>query len=314
MNYNNNNPRGRGRGVGGGNSGVGVRPALNLSSATPSTTAVNSNTNAGGGQQQHQHQHRRIYLSTYKHDGRMPEDEGQHTCCICLVSFQKDDVIAPLPCLHLYHADCIRPWLHHHTTCPQCQLPVTEGIDAAPLTPLQNNNNNNLTTSTATSTQRTATPQPQQQQQPTPTRRSASQSTPTASTASPSATTAPRAATTATHAPQQQQQQQLYNRSNWVPDEASASCMNCHAQFRPLWRHRHHCRLCGLLLCSRCCRSVTVGSVLYRTLKRMVDAGRLEGMPSRCCTDCTSEMFRRVGTPSSPAARNNTQNNNNNNN
>lgn len=37
----------------------------------------------------------------------------------------------------------------------------------------------------------------------------------------------------------------------WLPDELTASCMDCSAHFT-LLRRRHHCRKCGKIFCSRC--------------------------------------------------------------
>lgn len=38
----------------------------------------------------------------------------------------------------------------------------------------------------------------------------------------------------------------------WVPDEMTNQCMQCDTKFS-LIKRRHHCRACGLLLCSNCC-------------------------------------------------------------
>ncbi|XP_024084635.1 zinc finger FYVE domain-containing protein 9 isoform X2 [Cimex lectularius] len=38
----------------------------------------------------------------------------------------------------------------------------------------------------------------------------------------------------------------------WVPDTESDCCMQCRDKFT-LIRRRHHCRACGLVLCSKCC-------------------------------------------------------------
>jgi hypothetical protein len=37
----------------------------------------------------------------------------------------------------------------------------------------------------------------------------------------------------------------------WMSDKASKKCMRCGAKFT-LLRRRHHCRLCGDLLCDKC--------------------------------------------------------------
>ncbi|CAM9726585.1 unnamed protein product [Laminaria digitata] len=49
------------------------------------------------------------------------DDEGARQCCICLDNLGAGDVMTRLPCLHLYHAACIKRWLHTSGTCPQCK-------------------------------------------------------------------------------------------------------------------------------------------------------------------------------------------------
>jgi hypothetical protein len=43
----------------------------------------------------------------------------------------------------------------------------------------------------------------------------------------------------------------LIPRSEWVPDNDAPTCMKCDSQFTFFWR-RHHCRLCGAVLCKSC--------------------------------------------------------------
>ncbi|KAH1012040.1 hypothetical protein HUJ04_001286 [Dendroctonus ponderosae] len=38
----------------------------------------------------------------------------------------------------------------------------------------------------------------------------------------------------------------------WIPDADAASCLHCDMKFTVIKR-RHHCRACGLVLCSKCC-------------------------------------------------------------
>ena len=38
----------------------------------------------------------------------------------------------------------------------------------------------------------------------------------------------------------------------WITDNAYNNCMLCQLPFSFNWR-RHHCRLCGSLLCEACC-------------------------------------------------------------
>ena len=42
-------------------------------------------------------------------------------CQVCFDNFKDEDKIAKLPCKHLYHKDCILPWLEKHNTCPVCR-------------------------------------------------------------------------------------------------------------------------------------------------------------------------------------------------
>jgi hypothetical protein len=48
----------------------------------------------------------------------------ESTCRVCLCSFEADESIMRLPCLHAYHVDCIQTWLASNKTCPQDMIPV----------------------------------------------------------------------------------------------------------------------------------------------------------------------------------------------
>ncbi|GAA5986467.1 hypothetical protein JCM10908_003765 [Rhodotorula pacifica] len=43
------------------------------------------------------------------------------TCGVCLDAFQLEDAAVALPCKHLYHEDCLVPWLKTSGTCPICR-------------------------------------------------------------------------------------------------------------------------------------------------------------------------------------------------
>lgn len=45
----------------------------------------------------------------------------QPTCIICIGDYEDADIVTKLPCEHIYHHDCIKPWFNNHTTCPQCR-------------------------------------------------------------------------------------------------------------------------------------------------------------------------------------------------
>ncbi|KAL4587237.1 hypothetical protein LXL04_000105 [Taraxacum kok-saghyz] len=51
-------------------------------------------------------------------------------CVICKDSVCVGSVVNRLPCLHVYHGSCIRPWLNTHNTCPLCRYMLpTDGGD-----------------------------------------------------------------------------------------------------------------------------------------------------------------------------------------
>ncbi|KAH8256493.1 hypothetical protein KR032_011374 [Drosophila birchii] len=51
-------------------------------------------------------------------------------CVICMAEFCVDETVRYLPCMHIYHVNCIDDWLMRSLTCPSCLEPV----DAALLT------------------------------------------------------------------------------------------------------------------------------------------------------------------------------------
>ncbi|CAH0478575.1 unnamed protein product [Peronospora belbahrii] len=80
--------------------------------------------------------------------------------------------------------------------------------------------------------------------------------------------------------------------ANWVPDTASTRCQVCHATFT-LTRRRHHCRLCGHLVCANCSHDRTylpfAGSTpsQHRLIK--------DGAPQRTCSECANTLRNMAG-------------------
>lgn len=42
-------------------------------------------------------------------------------CSVCWEDFLLNEDVRQLPCSHVYHDGCIRPWLELHGTCPICR-------------------------------------------------------------------------------------------------------------------------------------------------------------------------------------------------
>lgn len=43
------------------------------------------------------------------------------SCPICTEEFEMNEPAKKLPCDHLFHIDCILPWLKRHCSCPMCR-------------------------------------------------------------------------------------------------------------------------------------------------------------------------------------------------
>ena len=49
-------------------------------------------------------------------------------CVICMIELEIGDPIRFLPCMHIYHKDCIDDWLLRSFTCPSCMEPVDAAL------------------------------------------------------------------------------------------------------------------------------------------------------------------------------------------
>lgn len=52
---------------------------------------------------------------------------SQSCCAICSDEYSVgDNSLLQLPCSHIYHRDCVMPWLEAHRTCPVCRCDVSK--------------------------------------------------------------------------------------------------------------------------------------------------------------------------------------------
>ncbi|KAK9284399.1 hypothetical protein L1049_023570 [Liquidambar formosana] len=49
-------------------------------------------------------------------------DEDGRRCAICLEDFMPKEQVTLTPCNHMYHEDCIVPWVKSHGQCPVCRF------------------------------------------------------------------------------------------------------------------------------------------------------------------------------------------------
>ncbi|KAI7816324.1 hypothetical protein BC939DRAFT_469498 [Gamsiella multidivaricata] len=57
------------------------------------------------------------------------ELEAKTECSVCKDEFAKEDNLLQLPCKHIFHEDCIKPWLKVSGTCPTCRFSLVSGSD-----------------------------------------------------------------------------------------------------------------------------------------------------------------------------------------
>ncbi|XP_064645342.1 uncharacterized protein LOC135498811 [Lineus longissimus] len=77
---------------------------------------------------------RNTYPHKYKKVKR-PEDnieEDLEKCTICLCEFEEPEDVRRLPCMHLFHVECVDQWLMTNKKCPICRVDIEAATKEGP--------------------------------------------------------------------------------------------------------------------------------------------------------------------------------------
>ncbi|NXA45976.1 RN128 ligase, partial [Nothocercus julius] len=72
-----------------------------------------------------------LQLRTLKEGDKETGPDGD-SCAVCIELYKPNEVVRILTCNHLFHKNCIDPWLLEHRTCPMCKCDILKalGIEA----------------------------------------------------------------------------------------------------------------------------------------------------------------------------------------
>ncbi|CAN6177929.1 unnamed protein product [Urochloa humidicola] len=77
------------------------------------------------------------YNRSVRHNVAGGGGEEAASCSVCLGAFQTGETVRLLPvCLHLFHVECIDPWLDAHSTCPICRSGTDPDRDGSLVPPV----------------------------------------------------------------------------------------------------------------------------------------------------------------------------------
>eukprot|EP01017_Pseudomicrothorax_dubius_P019074 TRINITY_DN2100_c0_g1_i2.p2 TRINITY_DN2100_c0_g1~~TRINITY_DN2100_c0_g1_i2.p2 ORF type:complete len:108 (-),score=9.27 TRINITY_DN2100_c0_g1_i2:193-516(-) len=60
---------------------------------------------------------------------RFGQSKSHRECSVCTNIIKKDDYIHLLPCRHMFHSSCIKPWFADNTTCPNCRYDLLDHFE-----------------------------------------------------------------------------------------------------------------------------------------------------------------------------------------
>ncbi|NWS51929.1 RN128 ligase, partial [Chunga burmeisteri] len=64
-----------------------------------------------------------LQLRTLKQGDKETHPDGD-SCAVCIEQYKPNEVVRILTCNHLFHKNCVDPWLLEHRTCPMCKCDI----------------------------------------------------------------------------------------------------------------------------------------------------------------------------------------------
>ncbi|CAN9507292.1 unnamed protein product [Ophioblennius macclurei] len=55
-------------------------------------------------------------------------EDGGVVCAVCIESYREGEVVTVLTCKHVFHQECIEPWLLQKRTCPMCKCNIMKAL------------------------------------------------------------------------------------------------------------------------------------------------------------------------------------------
>ena len=89
--------------------------------------------------------------------------------------------------------------------------------------------------------------------------------------------------------------EELTQAAQWMPDDASKRCLVCNGGFDKVFKSKHHCRACGILVCNGCSSQRALIPLGQCVLPPISDITRSENeldarTPQRVCLNCWRDL------------------------
>ncbi|XP_068170164.1 E3 ubiquitin-protein ligase RNF128-like [Antennarius striatus] len=69
----------------------------------------------------------RLQVRTLK-SGDEETNSESYVCAVCIESYKAGEVVTVLTCDHIFHKNCIEPWLLERRTCPMCKCDILKAL------------------------------------------------------------------------------------------------------------------------------------------------------------------------------------------